>query len=61
MEGNDTLMLFKTLFSYMYSYNAQLAPGHTAEIGDTNLEFSTLTEYADLFMGRYGTLVVNIV
>jgi hypothetical protein len=59
MEGNDTLILFKTLFSYMYAYQAKLAPGHTAEIGDTNLEFSTLTEYADMFMGKYGTLVVN--
>lgn len=59
MEGNDTLILFKTLFSYMYSYQAQLAPGHTAEIGDTNLKFTTVTEYADLFMGKYGTLVVN--
>lgn len=60
MEGNDTLILFKTLFSYMYSYQAQLAPGHTAEIGETNLKFSALTEYADLFMGKHGTLVVNI-
>lgn len=59
MEGNDTLILFKTLFSYMYAYEAKLAPGHTAEIGDTNLKFSTLTEYADIFMGKYGTLVVN--
>ncbi|MBL4649455.1 MAG: DUF4261 domain-containing protein [Aureispira sp.] len=58
-EGNDTLILFKTLFSYMYSYEAKLAPGHTAEIGATNLKFSTLTEYADIFMGKHGTLVVN--
>lgn len=59
MEGNDTLMLFQTLFSYMYAYEAQLAPGHTAEVGDTNLKFSTLTEYADIFMGKHGTLVVE--
>jgi hypothetical protein len=59
MEGNDTLILFKTLFSYMYAYEAKLAPGHTAEIGDTNLKFSKVTEYPDLFMGKYGTLVVN--
>ena len=58
-EGNDTLMLFKALFSYMYGYGAQLAPGHTAEIGETNLRFTEVKEYADLFEGKYGTLVVN--
>jgi hypothetical protein len=58
-EGNDTLMTFKALFSYMYGYGAKLAAGQTAEIGEANLRFSELTEYADLFEGKYGTLVVN--
>lgn len=58
-EGNDTLLLFNSLFSYMYNYQAKVAPGHTMEIGDINLQFSKVTEYADLFMGKHGTLVVN--
>jgi|GEM_PF-6050141 len=58
-EGNDTLMTFKALFSYMYGYGAKLAAGQTAEIGETNLRFTELTEYADLFKGKYGTLVVS--
>lgn len=58
-EGNDTLMLFKSLFSYMYGYGAILKPGHTAEMGDDNLEFTELKDYKEVFEGKYGTLVVN--
>jgi hypothetical protein len=58
-EGNDTLMLFNALFSYMYGYNAVLKVGHTAEIGGLNLKFTAVKEYANIFEGKFGTLVVN--
>jgi len=58
-EGNDSLLLFHALFSYMYGYKAVLAVGHTAEIGNQQLAFTAVEEYKDLFEGTYGTLVVN--
>lgn len=58
-EGNSTMELFNPLFSYMYFYQAKLAPGHTADLGKHKLRFSELKEYKDLMEGKLGTLVVN--
>jgi hypothetical protein len=58
-QGNSTMEIFNGLFSYMYFYKAKLAAGHTADFGDKKLKFSAVEEYADLFTGRHGTLVVN--
>ncbi len=58
-EGNSTMELFNPLFSYLYFYQAKLAPGHTADLGQHKLKFSGLKEYKDLMEGKLGTLVVN--
>jgi len=60
-QGNSTMEIFNALFSYMYFYNAKLAVGHTADIGDLKLKFTAVTEYKEAFEGKLGTLVVNFI
>ena len=54
------MMMFHDLFMYMYFDKADIRPGHTAEIGGTQLRFSDLTEHHDLFGGKKGTLVITM-
>jgi hypothetical protein len=57
-ETDDALDMFANIFTYIFKSGAQVAPGHTVQLGhDVYLRFNQVTEYAD-YLGE-DTLVIE--
>jgi hypothetical protein len=57
-ETDDALDMFANIFTYIFKSCAQVAPGHTVQLGhDVYLRFNQVTEYAD-YLGE-DTLVIE--
>jgi hypothetical protein len=46
-EGERVMDLFSNLLNYMYFYQARIEAGHTAEIGEAQLQFDEPDEYRE--------------
>jgi hypothetical protein len=58
-DADQAFHLFEDLFAYSLKLEYLIAPGHTAEVGQTILRFSEVDDYPEMFATPLGTLLLE--